>query len=293
MDATTSRPAEHAAGPPGGGPQRKDGGLASVSPVDLFDSRRVAFFHWAFARFFRRHMRALRLSRRGGVPEAAARADAPLVVFANHPSWWDGVAFMLLSQRLFPGRPMFTPMEAAALSRYGFMRRIGVFGIETGTPRGASAFLRIAREVLAHPSRMLWLNAPGRFSDARERPVPVAPGVTRLPEIAPHAIFVPLALDYVFWTERRAEMLAAFGPPLTGAELLATERGARAERFSAALAATMDRLAEDAISRDPDRFQALLRGQEGMGGAWPLVQRMQALMRGERYDPRHDPRAEA
>ena len=37
-------------------------------------------------------------------------------------------------------------------------------------------------------------------------PVPIAPGMTRLPEMAPDAHFVPLAIDYPFWTERKAEM---------------------------------------------------------------------------------------
>lgn len=259
-------------------------------PVARFDPRRMAFFHFMFGRFFARHMRALRVARWGMPREYGAR---PLVVFANHPGWWDGVAFMLLSRALFAGRRMFIPMEAAALARYRFMTRLGVFGIEAGSPRGAVAFLRTARLVLGAPDRMLWMNAPGRFSDVRERPVPIAPGMTRLPEIAPDALFVPLALDYPFWTERKAEMLAAFGEPLEGAALSAMAREARADALSAALGATMDRLAGDAIARDPARFETLQRGREGMGGLFDLWRRLRAATRGERFDPRHDPRREA
>jgi len=250
----------------------------------------MAFFHFMFSRFFAKHMRAARVARWGMPGEYGKR---PLVVFANHPGWWDGVAFMLLSQALFRPRTMFIPMDAAALSRYGFMTRIGVFGIETGTPRGAVAFLRTAKDVLAAPDRMLWMNAPGRFSDVRERPVPIAPGMTRLAEMAPDALFIPLALDYPFWTERKAEMLAAFGPPIEGATLAALDRDARGPALSAALGATMDRLALDAIARDPARFETLLRGPEGMGGVWQLWRRIRTAMRGERFDPRHDPRQEA
>jgi 1-acyl-sn-glycerol-3-phosphate acyltransferase len=260
------------------------------NPVERYDPRRMAFFHFMFARFFRRHMRAARVAHWGLPADYGTR---PLVVFANHPGWWDGVAFMLLSQRLFPGRRMFIPMEAAALSRYPFMRRIGVFGVEGGTPRGAVAFLRLARDVLASPDRMLWMNAPGRFADVRERPVPIAPGMTRLPEIAAEAVFVPLALDYPFWTERKAEMLCAFGTPIDGTALAALDRDARMDALSAALGATMDRLAVDAIARDPARFETLLRGQEGMGGTFQLWRRLTAALRGQRFDPRHDPRQEA
>jgi 1-acyl-sn-glycerol-3-phosphate acyltransferase len=268
----------------------KEAKAPAEDPVGRYDPRRMAFFHFIFARFFRKHMRAARVARWGMPGDYGAR---PLVVFANHPGWWDGVAFMLLSQGLFRPRLMFIPMDKAALDRYPFMRRLGVFGIEMGSPRGAIAFLRTAKDVLAAPNRMLWMNAPGRFSDVRERPVPIAPGMTRLPEFAPDALFVPLALDYPFWTERKAEMLAAFGPPIEGAALAAMDREARAEALSAALAATMDRLAQDAIAREPARFETLLRGREGMGGIFQLWRRLLAALRGQRYDPRHDPRAEA
>jgi 1-acyl-sn-glycerol-3-phosphate acyltransferase len=264
--------------------------VPAEDPVGRYDPRRMAFFHFMFSRFFGKHMRACRVAR-WGLPREYGRR--PLVIFANHPGWWDGVAFMLLARGLFADRLMFIPMEKAALDRYPFMRRIGVFGIETGSARGAITFLRTAKDVLAAPDRMLWMNAPGRFSDVRERPVPIAPGMTRLPEFAPGALFIPLALDYPFWTERKAEMLAAFGEPIEGTVLAAQDRDARMLALSAALAATMDRLAADAIARDPARFETLLRGREGMGGFFPLWRRAVALVRGRRYDPRHDPRAEA
>lgn len=267
----------------------KEGKAPPEDPVGRYDPRRMAFFHFIFSRFFGKHMRAARVAR-WGMP--GDYGDRPLVVFANHPGWWDGVAFMLLSVGLFPKRRMFIPMDKAALDRYAFMRRLGVFGIETGTPRGAVAFLRTAQPILAAPDRMLWLNAPGRFSDVRERPVPIAPGMTRLPEMAPDALFIPLALDYPFWTERKAEMLAAFGAPIEGATLAALDREARVAALSDALAATMDRLAEDAIARDPARFEMLHRGREGMGGIYDLWRRMRAALRGERFDVRHDTRKE-
>jgi 1-acyl-sn-glycerol-3-phosphate acyltransferase len=256
-------------------------------PIRLRSPRMVGFFERVFARFFGRHMRALRIPP-WGLPQVPP--GAPLVVLANHPSWWDGVAFMMLSRLLFRDRPVFIPMEAAALARYPFMKRLGVFGVEPGTTAGGVAFLRNARHILGSgPGAMLWMNAPGRFCDVRERPVPIAPGVARLPELAPDAVFLPLALDYVFWTERAPEMLAAFGPPMRGEDLLALDRSARATHIATVLAGTMDRLAEEAILRDPARFTTIAQGQEGMGGFYQGWRRLRAMLRGERFDPRHDP----
>ncbi|MBR0652168.1 glycerol acyltransferase [Roseomonas terrae] len=255
-------------------------------PVALRSARHIAFFDVAFTRFFRRHMRALRIPA-WGMP--AIPPGAPAVVFANHPSWWDGMAVMLIGRRLLGDRQVFTPMDAAALEKYAFMRRIGVFGIEPGTPRGAAAFLQTARRVLGEPSHLLWINAPGRFADPRERPVPIAPGLARLPELAQTAHFVPLALDYPFWSERKPEMLAAFGQPVPAASLLALDRDARIASFATALADTCDRLTQDAITRDPSRFETILQGREGMGGVYQLWRRAGAMLRGQRFDPRHTP----
>lgn len=262
-------------------------GGEGASPVALFSPARFGFFRFMFAGFARKHLRAVRVAHWGLPP--ADDPSRPLVVYANHPSWWDGVAFMLYSTELFPGRRMFIPMEAEALNRYGFMRRIGVFGVEQNSARGAVAFLRTAKEVLAGPGTMLWMNAPGRFMDVRDRPVPMAPGLVRLAEYAPNARFLPMAIEYPFWAERAAEMLAGFGPPLEGAELAAMERESRGEALARALEAAMDRLAQDAMARDPARFRDVLRGREGMGGIYERWRRLLAVARGKPFDPRHDP----
>ena len=258
------------------------------SPAEVFSPGMHRVFVRIFRRFLRKHMRALRLAAWG---EPRAAEGRPLIVFANHPSWWDGIAFVLLAEELFPARRQFVPMDADALARYAFFKRLGVFGVEQQSPRGAIAFLKQSEALLKTPGHMLWINAPGRFQDVRERPVFIAPGLLRLPDLAPDAVFLPLALEMPFWTERKAELLAAFGEPIDAATLAALPRDARRDAFATALTATMDRLAADAIARDPARFRTLEQGQEGMGGIYQAWQRVKALATGQRFDPRHDPRA--
>ncbi|WP_235035453.1 lysophospholipid acyltransferase family protein [Roseomonas sp. 18066] len=206
----------------------------------------------------RRRMRAPRLACWG----APAVTEGPIVVFASHASWWDGIFFMALAQRLFPARRGFVPMQAAALGHYSLFRRLGAFPVD---PRdGAEPFLATAARVLARD--MLWMNAPGRFADARRRPQPIAAGLVRLAERVPQAQFIPLAMEYPFWSARRPEMLAAFGPPLPGAALQAMPRPARRAALAGALGATLDRLAGDAMARDPARFLPVEQERDGMGG---------------------------
>lgn len=248
--------------------------LAARSPLLL------RCFDHIFARTARRHMCALRLAG-WGAPQAGS---GPLVIFASHASWWDGIAFLLLSRRLFPGRRVFVPVQAAALARYPFMRWLGAFGVTLRDPAG---FLGTAGRVLQQD--MLWMNAGGRFADVRQRPVPIAAGLVRLAGQVPQVQFLPLALEYPFWTERRPEMLAAFGPPLSGAALQAMPPAARQAALEQALAATMDRLAADAMARDPAAFRVLIEGRQGMGGIYDFWRRLRATLAGRRFDPRHAP----
>ncbi len=221
---------------------------------------------------------------RGALP--AAPPDRPLIVFSNHPGWWDPIFYFLLGDRLFSEHTSFGPMEAAALQRYAVMRRLGVFGLEPG-PRGAVRFLRTAGRVLSRPRHMLWITAEGKFTDPRTRPVQLRPGVAHLARLAERAVLLPLALEYPFWNESKPEALAAFGEPLYGDPAL--DVAAWQARLAAALEQTMDRLAAAAMTRDPQHFSSVLEGRTGVGGVYDLVRRVGAWSHGRRFDPRHEP----
>lgn len=240
---------------------------------------------WYFDRFLRRHMNALRLAR-WGVPDVAAH-PGPIVVYLNHPAWWDAAVVILLAGRLFPDRTSHAPFDAGALEKYAVFSRIGAFPVDLGSPRGAAQFLKHARAILGSPGQMLWVTAQGRFVDARARPLDLRGGVARLPEIAPDALFVPLALDYTFWEERGAEALAAFGIPVAGADLLALPRPERLARMEADLTATLDRLSADSTAREPARFTTLTSGGKGVGGVYDGWRRIRAMLTGRPFDPAH------
>jgi 1-acyl-sn-glycerol-3-phosphate acyltransferase len=226
--------------------------------------------------------RAVRLSR-PGLPDLPQ--DRPLVVYSNHPSWWDPAFYIVLHSRLFPNREGYGPMDVAMLRRYGFFRRIGIFGVEQDSRAGALRFLSTARHILSDPRRMLWITAQGRFADPRERPLALRTGVAHLMARTPEAVALPLALEYPFWSEKRPEALAGFGPPLDGHE--GGDANAWAARLESALTGTCDRLAALAQARDPAAFTNLLSGRAGVGGVYGAWQRLKSLARGERHVPDH------
>ena len=236
----------------------------------------LGFFGRLFARDLADAFHAVRCS---GEPPVG---PGPLVVFSNHPSWWDGELFVWLSFAMFRDRCVVTPMEAAMLDRYRFFRRLGGFGVAPGYA-GASAFLAVGRAVLARDDGLLLLNAEGRFRDVRVRPIQVAAGLAHLARWTPTARFAPLAIEYAYWDERRPNLLLRFGEAVP-AEAVRT-RGPTA--LSTALTATMDALALDALARDPARFATLIAGKTQINPLYDSWRRGRALLRGRRFDPAH------
>ena len=232
---------------------------------------------------FWRRFSAVRVSR-AGLPDQ--HGGRPLVIFTNHPSWWDPALFMLVSPKLFPGRIGFGPMDSAQLHRYALFRRFGAFGVEPGR-RGAAQFLRVSQAGLAEGRAIMWVTAEGAFRDGRTRPVRLRPGIAHLVRHVPNAVFLPAALEYVFWNESRPEALLRFGAPvLAGGSI-----NEISEALTLALTATMDGLASEAATRDAALFSTLLNGSAGTGLMYDTWQRLRAWRRGQHFDPRHETRA--
>ncbi len=242
------------------------------------------WFRWYVRRMFRGKFDALRLSRSSvPVPEG----DLPLIVVLNHPGWWDPMVCVVLSE-LFGDRAHFAPIESAALEQYKVFTKLGFFGIEPGTRRGAAKFLRIAEAILAQPNHVLWITAQGEFRDVRQRPLGLRPGVGFLTARLAHGAVLPLAIEYVFWQESKPECLVRFGTPLhLSAETELDGRG-WTERIEKVLTENMDTLAAEVLQRDPALFSPFVQGKVGIGGIYDSWRWFKALVRGERFDPRHE-----
>ncbi len=129
----------------------------------------LRWFLWYTRRFLRKNFHAVRLAR-GSRP--VDPGQGPLIVVLNHPSWWDPLFGLVLTQ-LFPNRMSFVPIDALALAKYRFFAKLGAFGIEPGTLAGARQFLRVSRAICAHPNTALWITCQGKFTDPRQRPLAV------------------------------------------------------------------------------------------------------------------------
>ena len=244
------------------------------------------WLEWGFARYTRfylaRNLHTLRLSR--AVPPPCP--EGFMVIYANHPAWWDPLTLTVLATGQYPEREHFAVIEAEALSRYRIFERLGFFGVQA-SGAGARRFLTIAQALARRPRAILWLTPQGRFADPRERPLRLAPGLGHLAARLERGVLVPLALEYPFWEERYPEALLRFGEAVDIATLPSRPARDWSQLLAQRLEAAQDALAQEALARDPKAFLPLLRGNAGVGGVYGLAQRLKARLRGQSYRPEH------
>lgn len=235
--------------------------------------------------YVRRHFHRVRVLRSHRLP---ADCQLPVVVFLNHASWWDPLICLLLTAECFPGRAAFGPIDAVALQKYRFLEKLGFFGIEVSSARGAATFLRTASSILESPERMLWLTPQGRFTDARTRPVSFQGGLAALAGRVGPTVFLPLAIEYTFWEGRLPEVLIGFGTPLFTQQ---HQDSCGATDWNMALEKTLedaqDAVAEAAKRRDAEEWELLFRGASGTTAIYDLWRQARAALRREPFDAEH------
>jgi len=214
-------------------------------------------------------------------------ATGPLIVYANHSSWWDPMVSVLLAQTLLPGRKHYAPMNAVPLARYPILRRLGIFPVELATARGAVQFLRTSQTVL-ESGAVLWITPQGRFADVRERPLAFKAGLGTLALRVPEVSMLPLAIEYTFWNERLPETLLHFAPTVRMDAGTSTDVATR--QLEEALEAAMNTLREVSLARDPSAFEVLFEGSRGTGGFYALGKRLRALVGGKGFQEDHSAR---
>jgi 1-acyl-sn-glycerol-3-phosphate acyltransferase len=253
-----------------------DAALGQRSPLLFW------LFGWYLRWYFYRSFHAVRIARDGLPPDVGGR---PLILYSNHPSWWDPAVHILLAAKLFPGRTGYGPIDNKALAQYGLLAKMGAFGVPQDE-RGGAVFLRTSLAVLARPATFLSITAEGRFTDHRVRPVTLRPGLAHVARRVPGAVILPLALEYSFWNESKAEVLMRFGAPVLPPQ--SDDVAVWNAQLEAALTATMDALAAQSATRNAGLFQPLLRGNAGVGGVYDLWRRLRAVMAGQPFDPSHE-----
>jgi hypothetical protein len=189
---------------------------------------------------------------------------------------------------LIPERDQFAAIDAEAVKKYGFFKKMGFIGVDTKSFRGAAEFIRTGTTILSKPDRVYWVTAQGRFTDVRERPLAIQAGVGHLAARMYHGTVLPISLEYTFWSERTPEALIRVGEPLNIEDHAGLSGKEWTSLIEVTLTRTLDGLNAEAITRDPKLFIELVSGKTGVGGVYDILRRLKMWLRGRKFEPSHE-----
>ena len=215
----------------------------------------------------RRHFARVRLRQAAPKPE---RNGPPVVLFANHSSWWDGYMAMLLNERVWH-LDTYVMIEEAQLARYSFFRWAGGFSVNRQNARSAAASIAYSAELLnQRQGRMLLIFPQGEILANDRRPVSFYTGIGHLARRVRDGRFYPLALRYEFVGEQRPEAFLSVGAPLRFPDDSTAPKEITA-RLAQALTAELDALRDDVIAYRLQSFTTLVSGAQSINRLWDAL----------------------
>lgn len=168
----------------------------------------------AFELFFRPwRSRRIHATRLAGLPRELPRV--PLILAANHVSWWDGFTLREAHRLLRPAAPVYTLMTVRELRRSRFLRSIGGFGIDPDRPASVRAALRFIRARAGErPDATVIVFPQGRIWPAHRRPLGFRRGVEAFARALSPCVVLPIAIHHEPLTAAAPTVLVSAGEPI-------------------------------------------------------------------------------
>jgi 1-acyl-sn-glycerol-3-phosphate acyltransferase len=219
-----------------------------------------------FERLFRVYNRNLLRRRFDGLRVAGLKhlrerqAGVPLVLYANHSSWWDGlVAFEVgMSCRL----EQYVMMEERQLREYALFRRLGAFSVVREDRRAAGQSIDYAAGLLSRTQNgatpALWIFPQGDTRANDLRPLKFYRGAAHIALRLSHVTLLPVAMRYEHRDAFRPDIFVRVGAP----EQLGTDEKISAKhliaRMEENLTRTLDRIRADTIKGELTGYEELI-----------------------------------
>lgn len=179
--------------------------------------------------------------------------DAPLLIYANHTSWWDGLAAFQVSRAA--GLDAYVMMEERQLRRYFLFRKLGAFSVDREDPRSAYRSLKYAASLMKDdPGRALWMFPQGEIVASEKWPLEFYPGIVKLIELAGGCRAAPLVLRYEFEGEFKPSIYARAGVP----QEIGVNGIPTLEDLESSMSSVLDQLGRDILKQAYDEYEELI-----------------------------------
>lgn len=181
--------------------------------------------------------------------------NVPLLIYANHTSWWDGLLAFEISRaaRL----DSFIMMDEFNLRRFFLFRRLGAFSMPRNV-RGAVESVAYSADLLVNnPKRTLWVFPQGEIVPNDFRPIHFLNGAARIVEKVGKCLTVPLAFRLEFTGQFKPEIFVKIAEP----DLIETDENFDSKKltvsFTKRITGVLDELKNDVINRKTENYRKI------------------------------------
>ncbi len=142
----------------------------------------------------------------------ARNKNFPLIIYANHSSWWDGLVAFQISREI--KLDSFLIMEERQLRKLRFFRKLGAFSVIREKPREAVKSIAYAADILQKkPNRAVWIFPQGEILPNDIRPLGFYNGLSKITEKVGTCYAVSVAMRFEFLGEFKPDIFVKIDEP--------------------------------------------------------------------------------
>lgn len=139
-------------------------------------------------------------------------SKVPLIMFAPHSNWWDGIVAYHIVHRLFKKTLRLMVEE---LNRFPILRHAGCFSVNKKSPQASMDALKYSIEEIGNLDNVLYIFPQGIIKPPNARPIEFRSGLAYIAEKAAKkygkVALMPIAVNYFFLRDNRPEVLVEIG----------------------------------------------------------------------------------
>lgn len=223
----------------------------------MLEAKKSRWFEKVFALYnrnlFKRRFHCLNVS--GLEILRNRKKDVPLIIYANHSSWWDGLVAFEISR--CADLDSYVMMEEKQLKKLFLFRKLGAFSVIREKPREAVKSLNYATKILTEAAnRALWIFPQGEILPNDLRPLKFYNGLACIMEKLRNCYAVPVAMRYEFLSQYKPEIFFKVGD-FKRFSIEDFNRKKATQNFEEDLTRNLEELKLDIINRNFDKFEKI------------------------------------
>lgn len=140
----------------------------------------------------------------------------PIIAFAPHTNWWDGIVAYNLCRRIFDKEIRLMVEE---LNRFPLLRKGGAFSVNKKSPQASMKALKYAIDVIEDTNNVLYIFPQGIIKPPNFRPIEFQSGIAYIAQKAAKKYgkvhLLPIGVNYFFLRADRPEVMVEMGEIIT------------------------------------------------------------------------------